>query len=162
MSVVRQTIDAPLERVFSALCDPRTYPQWLIGAKEIRAVDDGWPEPGTRFHHRVGIVGPLTVADNTRSLELDAPRRLVLEVRARPLGRGRVTFTLGPAGTSGSAGSGTEVVVEERPIGALSGFRAFLDPMLTARNTASLQKLAAVIEDGALERTEPSGDHDGS
>jgi uncharacterized protein YndB with AHSA1/START domain len=156
MSVVRQTIDAPLEHVFSALRDPRTYPQWLIGAKEIRDIDDGWPEPGTRFHHRVGIVGPLTVADTTKSLEVDPPRRLVLEVRARPLGRGRVTFTLRPAG------AGTEVVIVERPIGALSGLRAFLDPMLTARNTASLQKLAGAIEDGALERTEPSADHDGS
>jgi uncharacterized protein YndB with AHSA1/START domain len=153
MSVVRQNIAAPPERVFSALCDPRTYPQWLIGAKEIRAVDHGWPEPGTRFHHRVGIVGPLTVEDNTKSLVLEPPRKLVLEVRARPLGRGMVTFELQPRGT------GTELTVEERPIGALAKLRALLDPMITARNTASLHKLAKVIEDGDVERPEPSGDH---
>jgi uncharacterized protein YndB with AHSA1/START domain len=151
MSVVRQSIAVPPARVFSALVDPRTYPEWLIGAKEIRAVDEHWPDPGSRFHHRVGIIGPLTVADNTKSIEVDRPVRLVLEVRARPIGRGQVTFELHENGT------GTELVLEEHPIGTLAKLRGLLDPMISARNAASLNKLAKLIEDGELERPEPSG-----
>jgi uncharacterized protein YndB with AHSA1/START domain len=146
----RQQIVASVERVFDALCDPRTYPQWLIGAKEIRAIDDDWPEPGSRFHHRVGIVGPLTIDDTTKVLELEPPRLLVLEVRARPFGRGQARFEVHPHE------QGSEIVLEEHPIGALRPFVRLLDPMIAGRNAASLRKLAAVVEDGALERPEPS------
>ena len=141
-----------MEATFSALCDPRTYPEWLIGAKEIRAIDEGWPAPGTRFHHRVGLLGPLTVDDNTKVLEVDEPRRLVLEVRARPFGRGTVQFDVRPSGT------GSEVVLEEHPIGALRPLHGVLDPMIAGRNTASLKKLATLVEQDALERPQPSGD----
>jgi uncharacterized protein YndB with AHSA1/START domain len=146
----RQQITASVERVFDALCDPRTYPQWLIGAKEIRAIDDGWPEPGSRFHHRVGIVGPLTVEDNTKVLELEPPRLLVLEVRARPFGRGQVRFEVHPTA------QGSEVVVEEHPIGALRPLSRILDPLIAGRNAASLTKFAGVVEARMLERPEPS------
>src|SRR3954468_7397574 len=84
----------PIGEVFDALADPHTYPSWLVGCREIRKVDDGWPAPGSRFHHRVGLVGPLTVNDDTESLEIESPRHLALEVRFRPLGRGRVAFPL--------------------------------------------------------------------
>ena len=36
------------------------------------------------FHHRVGLAGPLTVADNTQILAVAEPALLSLEVRARP------------------------------------------------------------------------------
>jgi uncharacterized protein YndB with AHSA1/START domain len=152
MAVVHQHVSAPPARVFDALCDPRTYPEWLVGAKEIRGIDAGWPAPGSRFHHRVGLFGPLTVADTTKVLEIDEPRLLVLEVRARPLGRGSVRFELH------ETGEGTDLELDEQPIGALARLRALLDPMLVGRNTTSLHKLAALVEDDELERPEPSGD----
>jgi uncharacterized protein YndB with AHSA1/START domain len=140
MAIATKHIDVPPAGVFASLTEPRTYPSWLVGCKEIRAVDDGWPQPGARFHHRVGLIGPVSVADSTKVLEVESPSRLVLEVRARPLGRGQVTFTLRPDAT------GTELTLEEHPIGALAPLRPLLDPLTAARNAASLDNLAALVE----------------
>jgi uncharacterized protein YndB with AHSA1/START domain len=140
MAITTKHIDAPPDDVFAALIEPRTYPSWLVGCKEIRAVDDGWPRAGTCFHHRVGVVGPITVADSTKAIEVENPSLLVLEVRARPLGRGQVTFTVRPDAT------GTELALEEHPIGMLAPLRPLLDPLTAARNAASLASLAALVE----------------
>jgi uncharacterized protein YndB with AHSA1/START domain len=126
--------------VFAALTTPETYPLWLVGCQDIRAVDDGWPMPGTAFHHRVGLVGPLTVADNTKVLEVSNPDRLVLEVRARPFGRGKVTFTMV------EEDGGTRLTLEEVPIGALAPTQPLLDPITVKRNAASLSNLADFLE----------------
>lgn len=129
---------------FEALIRPQTYPEWLVGAREIRAVDADWPQVGSLFHHRVGLVGPLTVADSTKVLAIDAPHRLVLEVRARPFGRGRVEFTLEdvppPAG-----GSCTRISIDEVPIGMLASAAPALDPLIIGRNTVSLNALVAYL-----------------
>ena len=60
-------IDAPPAAVFAVLVDPRTYPRWLIGAHEIRSIDADWPQPGSHFHHRVGV-GPFTIPDSSKVL----------------------------------------------------------------------------------------------
>src|SRR3546814_11069479 len=77
MSSVSATIEAPVSAVWAALVDPDTYPDWLIGARRIRRVEDGWPRPGTSFHHVVGLGGPLSIADRTTALEVD--RKSVVE-----------------------------------------------------------------------------------
>jgi uncharacterized protein YndB with AHSA1/START domain len=136
-------IPAPAGVVFDVLLDPETYPDWLVGAKEIRAVDDNWPEVGSRFHHRVGIAGPITVADNTKVLAIDAPNLLSLEVRARPLGRGRATFTLKADGPDPAPGC--RVQIDEEPIGTLSPLHPLLAPFIKARNDKSLDQLAALV-----------------
>jgi uncharacterized protein YndB with AHSA1/START domain len=136
MAVTRHHFDHPVDAVFAALTTPETYPDWLVGCRDIRDVEDGWPMPGTRFHHRVGLVGPLTVADSTKVLEVSNPDRLVLEVRARPLGRGRVTFTLLPADDGG-----TDLAMEEVPLGILSAAKPVIDPVTHHRNAISLSSL---------------------
>lgn len=143
MAVVRRTIACPRTEVFAALITPETYPKWLVGAREIRAVDDGWPAVGTTFHHRVGLVGPLTVADNSKVLAIEEPRLLTLEVRARPLGRGRVTFTL--TDQPGPGGPQTVVEVHEVPIGLLAPTRPLVDPLIAHRNRQSLANLAEFL-----------------
>ena len=135
MSTVQVIIDAPPEDVWDALVDVRTYPDWLIGARRIRAVDDGWPAPGTAFHHTVGIGGPLTISDRTRSVAVDPTRSLELDVRARPLVHATVRFELRPAG------GGTEVAMEEHPIGIHRLLAPVMTPLAHARNRASLEKL---------------------
>lgn len=142
MSTVRSTIAAPMTEVWEALVDVRTYPQWLIGARRIRRVDDGWPAPGTAFHHEVGL-GPLRMRDSTRSLAVDPPRYLKLEVRARPLIRAEVTFFLR------STPEGTEVTMEERPLGWHRLLAPLLVPFVQARNKASLQRLAERVRERA-------------
>jgi hypothetical protein len=133
--------------VFDLLLDPETYPHWLVGAKEIRDVDDHWPEVGSRFHHRVGLAGPITVADNTKVLAIDAPNLLSLEVRARPLGRGRATFTLTPNGPDPAPGC--RVQIDEEPIGTLSPLHPLLAPFIKARNDKSLEQLAVLARSRA-------------
>src|SRR3712207_9033137 len=80
------TIDAkcPPETVFAVLSDPESYGYWVVGAADIRDADPGWPAPGTKFHHTQGIRG-VGLKDTTSAVEVDPPRRIVLEVRARPL-----------------------------------------------------------------------------
>ena len=149
MAIVRRTIPCPIDDVFAALIDPETYPHWLVGARDIRAVDDSWPAAGAAFHHRVGLVGPLTLADLTKVLEIEEPRRLSLEVRARPLGRGRATFTLD---ATEADGTGTVVELDEVPIGLLAPTRPLVDPLTTVRNRKSLAHLADFLRTGRSHR----------
>ncbi len=37
MAATRQRIQAPIDVVFDVLVEPRTYPEWLVGARDIRA-----------------------------------------------------------------------------------------------------------------------------
>ena len=145
MASVTRYAAVPIDTVFDVISDPTTYPDWLVGAREIRKVDDAWPAPGSCFHHRVGLVGPLTVADSTKVLDIDPPRVLSLEVRVRPLGRARAEFRLADAGSGR-----TRITLDETPIGALAPLKPLLDPPTTARNRASLNALVALLN-------EPSG-----
>ncbi|HEX2576811.1 MAG TPA: SRPBCC family protein [Aquihabitans sp.] len=153
MSIVRHTINKPVADVWEALTTPETYPHWLVGCRDIRAVDDGWPAVGTAFHHRIGIAGPLTVADLSKVLEIEAPRRLSLEVRARPLGRGRAAFTLSEG--TGSGGPSTVVALDEVPIGLLAPTKPVVDPLTAARNRKSLANLADYLEHGRSHASPP-------
>ena len=106
-------IPAPPSAVYDVLADPETYPDWLVGADHMRAVDPDFPNPGSRFQHSVGPGGALTVDDETESLEADAGHHLALLVHAGPF-HARVDFDLrrDPDG-------GTTVSFSERPVGAL-------------------------------------------
>ena len=142
MSTVRARIDAPAQDVWDALIDVHTYPDWLIGARQIRAVDDLWPAPGTAFHHTVGV-GPVTISDRTRATGLEPGRCLDLDVRAWPLLRGKVTFRLTPED------GGTEVAMEEHPVGIHRLLAPLLSPLAMARNRASLEKLRTRVRERA-------------
>ncbi len=137
----------PIQDVFAVLIDPYTYPQWLVGCREIRDVDDGWPEPGTSFHHRVGLVGPITVADHSKLIEIEAPRHLALEVMARPFIRARVDFVLSSVGSP--AARRTRIVLAEVPTGIYAPLRGVLAGPTAARNRASLNALVAFLNEPA-------------
>ncbi len=143
MTTATQRIDADQARVFAALADPTTYPEWLVGAKVIRSIDPTWPSPGSTFHHRVGIAGPLTLADSSSVIAIRAPHELVLEVRARPAGRARVEFHLRPA-PDGS----TEVEFREVPIGLTRILAPVVAPLTLGRNHRSLNRLGAYLRGG--------------
>jgi uncharacterized protein YndB with AHSA1/START domain len=151
MAVVRQTLPHPPAVVFDALVTPETYPDWLVGCRDIRAVDTDWPQVDSRFHHRVGLVGPLTVDDSTKVLAIDAPHELVLEVRFRPFGRGRVTFSLEPGGLQD-----TVVTFDEVPIGPLAVAKPALDPVTAHRNRLSLRRRGELL-DREVEEVEAVG-----
>ena len=149
MAFVARTINRPIKDVFATLIEPRTYPHWLVGAKEIRSVDADWPRPGSAFHHRVGLAGPLTVADMTKVIDIDEPKLLSLEVRGRPIGRGCATFSLRESGADGGA---TVVELDEVPIGRLAPLRPLVDPLTARRNERSLDRLADLLEPDTAHR----------
>ena len=138
------TIDASPEVVFDVLTDPHAYPRWVVGAQRIRAIDADWPEVGSRFHHTVGAAA-ATLDDSTKVVEIDPGKRLVLDARARPVGRALVELHLGPTG------AGTHVTMLERLIetpGATVVGR-LLDPLIHLRNVESLRRLRRVAEQRA-------------
>ena len=146
MTQVTRTLQHPIDEVFAVLVDPWTYPDWLVGAKEMRSVDATWPVPGASFHHRVGLGGPLSIADSSTCLEVVTPNRLVLEVRARPAGRGKVTFRL----TSPTPAT-TEVAFAEEPLGAARLLTPVAAPLAVLRNHRSLQHLERYLAEGAAQ-----------
>jgi uncharacterized protein YndB with AHSA1/START domain len=149
MAVVSRTIDAPIDVVFAAIVDPTTYPHWLVGARDIRSVDADWPHPGSAFHHRVGLVGPLKVADLSKVVEIDEPDLLTLEVRAGPFGRGHASFRLEAAPGNPER---CAVDLDEVPIGLLAHLRPVLDPLTARRNERSLAQLEDFVRNGASHR----------
>jgi hypothetical protein len=122
--------------VWDTLADPATYGFWVVGSKVIRDADPDWPAPGSKFHHTIGV-GPFTVDDHTTSLEAQAPRRLQIRAKGRPLGTARVTLELTP-----KAG-GTIVRITERPDGptAILNVNPFVHLFTKARNAESLMRL---------------------
>lgn len=119
------------------LCDPSSYGYWVVGSDTIRDADDGWPQAGTKIHHRVGV-GPFKLNDDTEAKQSDPPRRLVLHARARPFGTARVELQLEPEGTS------TRVVMVEEPGDRLSRLlhNPVADRLLHHRNREALRRLA--------------------
>jgi uncharacterized protein YndB with AHSA1/START domain len=133
-------IDAPAAEIFSVFADATTYDHWVVGAKDIRAVDPMWPQVGARFHHTFGI-GPINLKDSTQVLEAEAPRHLVLEARGRPFGVARVEFRLE------QAGSKTRVTMDEVVIRPefLSLLNPLFAPLTRARNSETLRRLTRII-----------------
>jgi uncharacterized protein YndB with AHSA1/START domain len=134
-------IAAPPSAVFATLATTDRYADWVVGASDIRDADAGWPAPGTRFHHTQGIPH-VGLKDTTEVLESEAPRRLVLEVRARPLIVARVTLDL-----LGDA-NGTRLTMTESPTG---GWLArvdgrLLDRLIQLRNAEALRRLRRLCE----------------
>jgi uncharacterized protein YndB with AHSA1/START domain len=139
------TVEQPIDEVFDVLLDPTTYPDWLVGADRIRAVDDGWPAPGTAFHHTVGA-GPLKVSDKTTVVSVDRPRRLELMAHVGPVMTARVTFEL-----SSRADGGTAVAIHERPEHGIAAAawhwigRRLLATGIWGRNAVALDRLRSYL-----------------
>lgn len=136
MREVTTELPVAVERAWSVLADPTTYPDWLVGAVEILSVDDAWPEPGTSFRHRVGLGGPVTTQDSTSVTSVDEPRCLVLEARARPFGRAHVEIEVRPDD------AGCVVAMREGMLAPLTRLTPLAQPFITARNEESLRRLS--------------------
>jgi NAD(P)-dependent dehydrogenase (short-subunit alcohol dehydrogenase family)/uncharacterized protein YndB with AHSA1/START domain len=139
-------IDATPERVFAVLADPERYPDWVVGASHVVEADPDFPAPGTRFRHRVGV-RPLTTSDYTEVTELDAPHRIALKAKARPLGTAAIEVTLR------ERAGGTELTMVEEPGDALSALVAanpVAETLLRLRNSEALARLKRLVEERPL------------
>jgi uncharacterized protein YndB with AHSA1/START domain len=131
----------PPDRVFAVLSDPQAYAHWVVGSKEIRDADPGFPAPGTRLHHSVGF-GPITLKDNTTVLESAPPHRLVLRAKARPLGTARVVMDIQPEG----AGSRVTMIEDAGDPLTRLVFNPLTHLLVRGRNTESLRRLQDLAE----------------
>jgi len=126
----------PPQAVWDVLADPAGYGYWVVGSKVIRDAEPGWPAPGSKFHHTIGV-GPLTLSDHTVALEADPPRLLRLRAKGRPAGTATVTLELQPRD------GGTLVRMTENPDGVYSPLA--LNPVVHVitklRNAESLMRL---------------------
>lgn len=150
MAVNRIRAEIRPEAVFAVLADPDCYGKWVVGSSRIRDVEGPWPAVGSTFHHTQGV-GPVGIKDTTTVLESEPGRRIVLEVRARPLVVARVELDLH------ANGGGTEVVMTEVPIGGPVGrLPAFAsDPPVKLRNAESLRRLRKLAEKRGEARSLP-------
>lgn len=136
-----RVVEAPAEAVWQVLADGWQYATWVVGASRVRAVDSGWPEPGSRIHHSVGL-WPLLLSDVTEVEASDPGRMLLLRAQGRPLGTARVLIELTP--------QGERCVVEIRE--DASGGPARLVPAVVRqaailpRNHEALKRLALLAE----------------
>lgn len=137
----RRTSAAP-ERVWAVLSDGWGYPDWVVGADRIRAVDPGWPRAGTRIHHSVGR-WPGRVHDETEVLACDPGHRLVLQARLRPAGEARVEITVEPLPDGGCELGIAEDVTSGVGRLVLGPARRFA---LDVRNVEVLRRLTEIAE----------------
>jgi uncharacterized protein YndB with AHSA1/START domain len=133
-------LNASVESVWTMLADAHSYSLWVVGAKDIRGIEGPWPEPGSKFHHTLGM-GPFTLQDNTKSLIAEEGSHLAMEARARPLGKAWVDFTLGPVE------NGTRVTIDERAVAPalMRWLNPLLAPLIRSRNNETLRRLARVV-----------------
>jgi uncharacterized protein YndB with AHSA1/START domain len=142
MPSVSKHFDAPPERTWEALSEPRAYGFWVTGAHGVHESDSNWPDQGATFQHTQGVP-PLVISDTTSVLRSEPPRYLELEARVRPLLIARVTVTIEP-----EAG-GCQVTMEEQATGGLLAPLMRLPgagTLIRARNTESLRRLRKMAQ----------------
>jgi len=99
MTVVEASglVRAAPERVFAALVDVDSSPQWLTGVSEAKVVTPGPPGVGTKFTQtRVTMGRPSKVAGTFVGYE--PARKLVLDIQRDGKPAGVATWTLTPEG----------------------------------------------------------------
>src|SRR4051795_2047640 len=85
-------VDAPQERVFDALADARTYPEWWTPIyKEVRS--DGAPEVGRASTQRFSAKLPYTLETTSTIVSMDRPGTFEVEVVGDLRGHGKWTLT---------------------------------------------------------------------
>jgi uncharacterized protein YndB with AHSA1/START domain len=143
VATTQAQIAASPDEVFAVLANAENYGDWVVGSDTIRDVDPTWPKVGSRFHHRVGF-GLLKVNDHTEVVEVQAPHRLVMHARARPLGTAKVTMLLA------ERDGGTHVTMIEVAGDRLSrlALNRITDPLIHLRNAEALRRLRRIVETG--------------
>jgi hypothetical protein len=141
MAVTRRVMRATSPRaVFDVLRDGWAYADWVVGTRMIRAVEPGWPAPGTALHYTVGY-GPLRKDDETRSMAYEPDRRLELEARAWPAGTARIELRAEPVE------GGTLVSIDEHPLRGPATLlhNPGIDLLVKIRNVETLRRLERCV-----------------
>jgi uncharacterized protein YndB with AHSA1/START domain len=141
-AVITRRVHAPAEVVWSVLADGWLYATWVVGASRIRAVEQEWPNPGSRLHHSFGV-WPALIDDHTEVVSADPGHELILKSRGWPAGEAHVRIKVTPTGFDDSVLS-----IAEDATGGPGRFvpRAVRQRLIGPRNTEALRRLALIAE----------------
>jgi uncharacterized protein YndB with AHSA1/START domain len=141
MARVTTQVAASNEDVWQVLADGWSYATWVVGTVKIRAVDTGFPAPGTKLHHAVGA-WPLLLEDETEILECEPGRRLLMQARGWPFGEATVELVLHPEGER------TTVEMYEEPTSGPGAWvnNKLIDAVGAKRLTEALDRLRRLVE----------------
>ncbi len=143
--IVTRAVHATPEAVFAVLGDGWLYSGWVVGTSHMRAVQDSWPQVGSKLFHASGV-WPLVIRDETVVLCSESPSLLVMQAKGGPLGQARVELRLTAHGT------GCLVEMDEEPVRGPG--RWFHNPIAAAgiarRNVEALARLATLVERPAV------------
>lgn len=128
-------------QVWDVISDGWTYASWVVGASHIRAVDAGFPAPGTQVHHAFGV-WPAVVRDTTVAQDAEPGRHLRMKARGWPAGEAVIDLTLTADGDQ------TVVTMVEEPVSGPGKWlhNPLADRVLHRRNTEALNRLRALVE----------------
>ena len=141
MATVNVLVRRPPEQVWDVLADGSAYADWVVGTREIRAVDEDWPAVGSSIHYTVGL-GPLELRGRTTVRVMEPNRRLGLEADGGLLGTARIVIDLVPWGDE------TVVELDESPLRG-AGYRlhnTVSDAILLLRGRPMVANLARLVE----------------
>ncbi|MFX1819120.1 MULTISPECIES: SRPBCC family protein [Micrococcaceae] len=144
MSTVSQLFNSPAADIWKVIADGWLYSGWVVGASRIRAVDDTWPQAGSRLHHSVGA-WPLVINDSTQVTGVEPGKSLELVARGWPMGEAKVAITLEDRGDQ------CLVTIAEDAIRG-PGKRVpkvLRDPAISVRNRETLKRLELMAAGGA-------------
>ncbi len=149
--VQSRRVQASIDEVWSVVANGWMYSGWVVGASRIRDVDFTFPAAGSNLHQSVGI-WPLLIDDVTTVVSVEPRRSLVLQVRSRPWGEGRVRLRLVEQGPH------TVIEIDEEITRGLGRWlpRSAQVPLMNWRNRECLDRLAHLAERGAAEATPAS------
>jgi len=85
-------VDAPIEAVFEALADARTYPEWWRPVY-LTVETDGPPDVGRISHQRFKGRLPYRLRTTSKIVAIERPSRFEIEVAGDLSGRGIWTIT---------------------------------------------------------------------
>jgi uncharacterized protein YndB with AHSA1/START domain len=85
-------VAAPVERVFDALADARTYPQWWTPTYR-QVTSDGPPEVGRESRQRFKAKLPYTLSTVSKIVRMEPPHKFEVEVDGDLCGHGVWTLT---------------------------------------------------------------------
>ncbi|WP_456847701.1 SRPBCC family protein, partial [Cellulomonas sp. P5_C6] len=103
--VTRAMVCSP-QAVLDVLADGWSYATWVVGTSRLRAVDDGFPAPGSVIAHSFGV-WPAVIDDETIVRAWHPDRGIELQARGWPAGEARVRIDVRPDG------DGCSVRIEE-------------------------------------------------
>jgi hypothetical protein len=122
--------------VFAVLRDGYSYDSWVVGARAIRSVEDGWPDVDAKLHYTVGY-GLLRKDDQTQVLAVTPDRCLELRAHAWPAGTARIILEIEPVA------GGYLVSMDEYPDQGVAKqlHNPVLDKIIQLRNVETLRRL---------------------